>query len=159
MTEKGKAQGKIDFKIGNISFSAEGDQDWLGEQLATIMKSASNLPAAKTASGEGILVSVTNAEEIKEPIGDSLASYLKAKGGENKQVQRFLATAAWLYRRNQKDLNASAVAKALATNHQKGLANPADCLNQNVGKGYCEKLTGNKFFITPEGWRKLGEQP
>lgn len=161
MTEKDKAQGKIDIKIGNISFSAEGDQVWLGEQLTMVIEAASTLsaPAGKFEPGAATPGGGINSATTREPIGDTLAAYLKAKGGENKQVQRFLATAGWLHRRNEKELSPTAVAKALSKNHQKGLANPADCLNQNVGKGYCEKTEGNKFFITPDGWRQLKEQP
>jgi hypothetical protein len=120
---------------------------------------ASTLPAAKfEPAGEGTPAGGTSSEKTREATGDTLAAYLKAKGGENKQVQRFLATAGWLYRRNEKELSPTAVAKALSRNHQKGLANAADCLNQNVGKGYCEKTEGNKFFITHDGWKQLGEQ-
>jgi hypothetical protein len=87
----------------------------------------------------------------------SLASYLKAKGGEAKQVQRFLATAAWLSERGEEKLTAGRIAKALAEHHQNRLSNPADCLNKNCSKGYCEKQKDH-FFITPEGWKALGEQ-
>jgi len=90
------------------------------------------------------------------PFNGSLASYLKAKGGESKQVERFLTTAGWLYRRGTRELTTSSVAKALAENHQKKLSNPADCLNQNCSKGYCEKQKDH-FFITPDGWKALGE--
>lgn len=84
----------------------------------------------------------------------SLASYLKATGGHSKQVRRFLSTAAWLVRRGHRELTAGLVAKTLQENHQSRLANPADCLNKNVAKGYCEK-TKEGFFITPEGWAAL----
>jgi hypothetical protein len=158
MTEK--AQGKIDIKIGNISFSAEGDQAWLSEQLTKVMEAASTLPPAKFEPGADAPAGDTPSGKTMEPISDTLAAYLKAKGGESKQVQRFLATAGWLRRRNEKEeLNPTAVAKALSRNHQKGLANAADCLNQNVRRGYCEKLEGNNFFITSDGWKQLGEQP
>jgi hypothetical protein len=46
---------------------------------------------------------------------------------------------------------------ALAKNHQKRLANAADCLNKNVAKGYCEK-TADGFFITPDGLKHLGSE-
>jgi hypothetical protein len=42
----------------------------------------------------------------------------------------------------------------LVDNQQKRLANPADCLNKNVSKGFCEKNDGG-FYITPEGLKKL----
>lgn len=99
-----------------------------------------------------------NSAEVSAKSNGSLPSYLKATGGDSKQVQRFLATAAWLHARgHNNDLGASLVARTLQENHQKKLANPADCLNQNVSKGYCEK-TKEGFFITPEGWAALGVQ-
>ena len=84
----------------------------------------------------------------------SLASYIRSKGTNRSQVQRFLVTADWLRRRGA-TLSSTAVAKALAENHQSRLANPADCLNKNVAKGLCEK-TKDGFFVTPEGLKELG---
>lgn len=76
----------------------------------------------------------------KRPKGGdvSLAAYIKSKKGEQSQMTRFLATAFWLSNRSNDPLTATAVAKALSGNHQKKLANPADCLNKNVSKGFCE---------------------
>jgi hypothetical protein len=148
-----KDQGKVEIKIGNLSFSAEGSQTWLAEQLEKIISAAATIPSAGAPSSSEATAASASAPA---PTGDSLNSYLKAKGGESKQVIRFLATANWLRRRGTKELTASSVAKALTEHHQKKLANPADCLNQNVSKGYCEK-TGSTFFITPEGLSSLGD--
>jgi|SRR5882724_34210 len=155
MTTNEKPEGKVEITIGNLTFSAEGSQAWLGEQLAKVIDAATKIPAA-TAQ-----VRPAKPSPVGNPGGqgttDSLATYLKAKGGDTKQLLRFLATAAWLRRRDSGvELTSSAVAKALTTHQQKGLANPADCLNKNVQKGFCEK-TNNGFFITPEGWTSLGE--
>jgi len=150
-----KAQGKVEIKIGNLSFSAERDQQWLAEQLSKVIEAASPV-IAQVNSGGG----QARSSDTVPPSGafdDSLASYLKAKGGESKQVHRFLATAGWLFRRGTKELTSSLVAKALADNHQKRLSNPADCLNKNCSKGHCEKRK-NDFFVTPQGWKALGEQ-
>lgn len=84
----------------------------------------------------------------------SLASYIRSKQADGNQTQRFLVTADWLRRRGQ-SLTSGIVAKALVDNQQSRLANPADCLNKNVSKGFCEK-TKDGFFITPEGLRELG---
>jgi hypothetical protein len=55
-------------------------------------------------------------------------------------------------------LTTSSVVKALSANNQPRLGNPADTLNQNVKKGFCEKRKdGTSFFITPEGLHSLGE--
>jgi hypothetical protein len=151
--------GKVEIKIGNLSFSAEGSQTWLAEQLEKMIAAAANIPSVSAGVGQSPEASVgAGSASATVPTGDSLNSYLKAKGGDSKQVIRFLATANWLRRRGTKDLSASSIAKTLAEHHQKKLANPADCLNQNVSKGYCEK-TGSTFFITPEGLSSLGEAP
>ena len=156
MAEKDKVQSKVEIKIGDISFSAEGEPAWLSEQVAKVMEAASKASAVKGAR-ERDPSSANSSEGAPDPFGGSLSSCLKATGGENKQVRRFLATAAWQFKRGQTNLKASTVAKALSEHHQKGLANPADCLNQNVAKGYCEK-TNEGFFITPEGWSSLGSK-
>ena len=70
---------------------------------------------------------------------------------------RFLATAAWLSKRGEQELKTGLVSKALAGNHQKKVSNPAQYLNENVSKGFCEK-NAKGFFITPEGWKALGEE-
>jgi len=92
-------------------------------------------------------------------IGGSLASYIKAKKGDKNQNNRFLATAHWLSGRTEDGLTAKAVAGALSHHNQKRLANPADALNQNVRKGYCEKRKDGSFFITPEGLEVLEGTP
>jgi hypothetical protein len=92
-------------------------------------------------------------------IGGSLASHIKAKKGDKNQNNRFLATAHWLSGRSETPLTATAVAAALSDHNQKRLANPADALNQNVRKGYCEKRKDGSFFITPEGLEALEGTP
>ena len=164
MTDKERTHGKVEIKIGNISFTAEGDQEWLGEQLSKVIDAASVSPTpghptpASTQQTTGAPTVESFAGGQPKTVNISLASYLKSKGGETKQVQRFLATAAWLSRREHTQLDTSAVAKALSDNHQKRLGDPADCLNQNVTKGFCEKKKDGGFFITPEGWKELGEE-
>lgn len=87
--------------------------------------------------------------------GISLAAFIKAKKGDKNQNNRFIATASWLSGRSEEPLTAKAVAKALSVHNQKKLANPPDCLNQNVRKGFCEKRSDGSFFITPEGLEAL----
>lgn len=92
-----------------------------------------------------------------EKFEKSLATYIREKGADGNQTQRFLVTADWLRRRGQQ-LSSGSVAKALTDNHQSRVSNPADCLNKNVAKGLCEKLKDGGFFITPEGLKELGSQ-
>jgi hypothetical protein len=155
-TDNGKRQGKIEIKIGKIAFTAEGDQEWLGEQLTKVLAAASTTTTLSEAV-EASLPEESNAAPAKKN-NSSLASYIKEKGGDSSQLQRFLAAAGWQFMSGQQDLTAGAVAKTLADHHQKKLANPADCLNKNTSKGYCEKKKQGGFFITPEGWKALGEE-
>jgi hypothetical protein len=149
-------QGKIDVTVGNVSFAGEGEPDWLAEQLDKVLKAAPEIARVQPTRGGG---SPADADGYAPP-GDfktTLASYIKEKGAEASQVDRFLVTADWLRRRGVEKLTTAAVSKALKDNHQKRLSNPADCLNKNVGKGYCEKSDGG-FFLTPDGLKKLGHK-
>jgi hypothetical protein len=143
---------KIEVTLGGITFSGEGEEDWLSQQLDKILKTAPELVAAAPPAGNA-------ATPLVPPSGTPgpLATFIKAKGGDNSQVKRFLATAAWLRRRGQTNLTTAAVSKALADNQQKRLGNPADCLNQNVSKGHCEKTPNGGFYITPDGLREVDE--
>jgi hypothetical protein len=145
---------KIDVTVGAVRFAGEGDQAWLAEQLDKVLQAApkiatvQNTPAGTTGGGKA-------AQPEGGELTTTLASYIKEKGGETSQVDRFLIAADWLRRRGASKLTTVGVTKALKDNHQKRLANSADCLNKNVSKGYCEKADGG-FFITPEGLKKLG---
>jgi hypothetical protein len=100
----------------------------------------------------------TTGAASRPAIKGSLAGHIKAKKADKNQVLRFLATAQWLTSRDEDALLTSgAVAKALADHNQRRLANPADCLNKNVAKGFCEKRKAKdgSFFITPEGLEAL----
>lgn len=153
MQEQETTRGKIELNIGGISFSGEGDQSWLAEQVAVLIEAAKSNQIIESPTNES---SDNDPEQRSATNIGSLNSYLKSKGAENVQVQRFLATAAWLNHRGEEPLTSSLVSRALRDNQQKRLGNPADCLNQNVGRGFCEKKPDG-FFITPEGWRHLGE--
>lgn len=148
---------KIDVSVGAVSFSGEGDQAWLAEQLDKVLKAAPELarapakPAGAAPAAPGPVIT------DHSQFATSLSAYIKEKGGETNQVDRFLITADWLRRRGTTNLATAAVSKALTDNHQKRLANPADCLNKNVSKGLCEK-TETGFYITPEGLKKLGHE-
>lgn len=147
-------QGKIQFQLGGLSFSGEGSETWLAKQLEFVLSKVPEVsnfiePVEADREAEGRSAS-------KKPVQvGSLASHIKAKGAESNQTQRFLAAADWLRLKGEKALETSMVSKALQDNQQKRLSNPADALNKNVAKGFCEK-TGKGFFITPEGLKALG---
>ncbi|MCI0559083.1 MAG: hypothetical protein MN733_11350 [Nitrososphaera sp.] len=158
MTTRDGNTGKIEIKIGPVSFSAEGEQEWLGQQLNTVieaaMKSGDTLgeTVEKPISANGTVAN----KNIHVNHSMSLVSYLKEKNADRNQIMRFLATAGWLRCRGKKEISTSDVSKTLSEHHQKRLANASDCLNKNVAKGLCEKK-GKLFFITPEGLKVLGD--
>ena len=153
-------EGKIELTLGALSFSGEGEQEWLAQQFDKILESAVDLakigpvaiPVVEESSGPPKL----DTDNGMPP--ESLASYIKSRGGASNQVVRFLATAYWLCMKGDTNLTTASVSKALKDYQQTRLSNPADCLNKNVSKGFCEKQ-GNEFFITPEGLQALGAQP
>jgi hypothetical protein len=151
------SQGKITFSLGALSFSGEGEEKWLAEQLQSIIKAVPTLGAAAAtaakADGAGGDASGGNGTGGKDP--GTLLSRIKAYSAESNQNKRFLAAAYWLMLKGEKELSTAKVTKALADNHQKRLGNPAQCLNSNVSSGYCEKK-GKAFYITPDGLAALG---
>lgn len=147
-------QSKLEISVGNLSFSGEGEQAWLAEQLEKVLKAAPGI--ASTQSPAPPRESDTGAPSSGNAFGTTLASYIREKGGDDNQVDRFLITADWLRRKGAPKLTTAEVSKALKSNHQKRLVNAADCLNKNVTKGFCEKADGG-FYITPDGLRKLGQ--
>lgn len=148
---------KIKIKLGNIEFSGTGEPDWVSEQLGIFLDRVEEIPVSDiqpvnnptsgSATGE-------TANENQTQVS-SLKRHLEERGALKNQNDRFLATADWLRRKGVTELTSSAISKALKENQQSRLGNASDCLNQNVGKGFCEK-DGKTFFITPEGFEHLG---
>jgi hypothetical protein len=147
------AQAKIDVKFGNISFSGEGDSAWLESQLDKLLASAFN--GTEDAAPENHHDGAKKAPKIGGSAAGSLASFLKAKKATGNQVRKFLATACWLMLKGEDNLTTALVTKTLTESRQSKLTNPADCLNQNVRKGHCEKKGKNGFFVTDEGTSSL----
>lgn len=150
------SEAKIQLTVGGLSFSGEGEQEWLEHQLHYILEAAPAL--AKTVPLQLVGGNDTPNPQIvhdEEPFTQPLASYLREKGGESNQQKRFLTTADWLRMRGSTDLKTAAVTAALRDGRQKKLTNAADCLNKNVTQGLCEK-SGAGFFITPDGLKALG---
>jgi hypothetical protein len=152
------AEASIEFAVGALSFSGHGEESWLAAQLEKVLAAAPDLIGLEA---EGEYVPSNGGQDVGEGnnggggFTTTLAKHLKDKGGETNQTVRFLATADWLRRRGDKELTTAKVTKALKNNQQKRLGNPADCLNKNVSKGFCEK-THKGFFLTPDGLKELG---
>jgi len=140
------------------NFERTIDEATAGQILAVIMTGTAT-PASGGTGARGADVGGGASATPKGPGKSmSLAAFIKAKKGDKNQNNRFLATASWLSGRSQEPLTAKAVSVAPSVHHQKKLANPADCLNQNVKKGLCEKRSDGSFFITPEGLEALEEE-
>jgi|ERR1051325_895466 hypothetical protein len=158
------AEAKIEMRVGEVSFSGEGAPEWLSEQLDKVIAAIPDLvkvaPKPTSRSAAGAASTPPNGVGATDvALTDTLASYIKKQKGDTVQTRRFLVTADWLRLRQAGPLSTTAVAKALSDNHQKRLSNPSECLNQNVGQGYCEKNSdGKTFYITPEGLATLGHE-
>lgn len=140
---------RIRVRLGAMAFSGEGEPAWVAEQLDKVLRALPSCAAATAGRPPA------THDDGSERVG-SLASYIKTRGGESSQVRRFLATADWLRLQGERALTTAIVARALRDHQQKRLGNPADCLNQNVARGFCEKAGGRTFYLTPEGLRTLG---
>ena len=151
------ADAKIEIGIGRFTFSGEGSETWIAAQLAFVLDKIPAMLASPELAEPAVEEAPDKGKGIPPKVVQvgSLASYVKSKGGDTNQNQRFLATADWLRLKGQSSLQTAMISKALQDNHQKRLSNAADCLNKNVSKGLCEK-TSDGFFITPEGLKALG---
>jgi hypothetical protein len=147
-------EAKIEIKAGATEFSASGDEKWVGEQLDKFLENAPKLarisPTEPTGGGNGGGNRGGTGKPISTSSGKSLANHLKDRGATTSQVKKFLQTAVWLESKGKQRMTTRDVTNALKDAHQSRLGNPADCLNQNVTKGYCEK-DGKEFFVTEEG--------
>jgi len=145
---------KIQMKIGDVEFSGEGDQAWVGAQLDRILKAAPTIVSATPRAADNSPRSPTSAAGADSNAGQPLASFLRDRNASTNQVKKFLATAVLLGARGKNRLTTADVTRALKDSNQTRLGNPADCLNKNVAKGHCEK-DGKEFFVTTEGATSL----
>ncbi len=156
------AEAKIEIRVGEVSFSGEGTEKWLSEQLDKLIEKIPQLSKVHsqehdetggTGKGTGTGASAAAGHKVTE----TLAAFLKAKSATTNQVRKFLATAIWLHDHgNTEVVNTSDVIAALSNARQKELTNPAASLNQNASKGFCSKKTRNQFFVTEEGRTNIG---
>lgn len=150
------SDAKIEVKVGQITFSGEGEQDWVAKQLDKILAQAEKLiqlvpeGQAEEDGGSGKKHMEGNSTIAKK----TLPAFLQEKGATTNQVKKFLATAVWLEAKGKGKIETAEITKALKDAHQARLGNAADCLNQNVKKGYSEK-DGKQFFVTDEGKKSL----
>jgi hypothetical protein len=149
------ATAKIEIRLGAIDFKGEGEEKWLENQLDKILQQAPELIKVAPMDEAGKNNDTEQETDSPKKAGTiTLAKFITDKNVGANQVKRFLTTAVWLFFRGNKKPTTSDVTKALKDNHQARLSNPAESLNKNVKKGYCEK-DGKQFFITPDGFKSL----
>jgi hypothetical protein len=152
------ANSKLEVRLGDISFSGEGEAGWVEQQVRQFFERVPKLLKGRTPIVNAPDPSQSDRGKLKveEPTGSNvnLASFLRSKNAASNQIRKFLATAEWLQLRGNERTSTGAVTKALRDNHQTKLTNPSDCLYQNVRKGHCEKV-GNEFFVTDDGRASL----
>lgn len=152
------ANARIEFKIGNIEFVGEGEQDWVTEQLDKVLKripelaSESIKTAPKAVSQPAITTRNTqnNTQNNEQLAKENLSTFLRKRDAIDKQRRRFLGTAVWLQLRGQQLIKTKEVTDALRAARQVKITNPSHQLNQNISQGYCQK-EGQGFYVTPQG--------
>jgi hypothetical protein len=143
------AEAKLDVCVGRAKFSGEGSEDWLSKEFGTFLsfsKSNSLLDESSDESDEQ-----EHEPQEHSPDTSSLPKFLADKLATTNQIRKFLATAAWLQKKNVgRELSTADVAKALRESHQTKINNPSQELGRNIAKGYCER-SGSGFFVTQDG--------
>jgi hypothetical protein len=158
--EEKMGNAKIEFSIGGVSFSGEGDEAWLEKQLNKIIEKAPDLIAkipSQKANEEVFQANETHNPKTQDSAiaTQTLPNFLKQKNATKSQPQRFLATTIWLHAKGSNRVSTGDVTKALKDSNQARLGNPSDALAQNITKGYIER-DGKQFFATEEGRTSFG---
>lgn len=151
------ADSKLEIKVGSITFSGEGNGDWLSKQLDKVLDKIPELvavaPPENTNNSSKIEDGGEDGPNIKA--GGTLAAYLKSTSSASPNNRKFLATASWLHDSQNKDMLATRdVSAALDENKQGSVGNASECLSRNIKAGYCQKK-GKMFYVTPEGKASL----
>ena len=141
---------KICIKVGGVEVDYEGPEAFLDSKLHKLISEVAALAKQSPAKRDDGPSSGNTGREISS----TLVSFLKEKKVSN-QTQRFLATAEWLHQKGSERIKTSDVTNALRDSNQRRLSNASESLNQNVSKGFCEKV-GKEFFVTSEGKDSLG---
>ncbi|KAA6460292.1 hypothetical protein DYQ86_14735 [Acidobacteria bacterium AB60] len=145
-------EARLAIEIGTMKFSAEGTETWVDAKLEVFISQIRELGIQSSRPSK---VNGNGGSTAEMPVDAvPLAIFLKEVSAGTSQNKRFLATAVWLKRQGQTNIQTASVVKALAEAQQQRLGNPADILNQNVKKGFCVKA-GEGFYVTPEGEESL----
>jgi hypothetical protein len=160
------ANGRLEFKIGNIEFIGEGEQEWVTQQLEKMLKRVPDLqkegaqkivkPQPKTDTSHLVLPSTLEGDLFSAPkvtprvIPENLSTFLRNKDCIDKQRRKFLGSAVWLQQNGKQLIKTKEVTDALRAARQVKITNPSHQLNQNISQGFCQK-EGNGFYVTPQG--------
>ena len=153
------ANAKIDFTIGSISFSGEGEESWLANQLDKIIEKAADLikiaPSPQVITeGAGIIETHAEAKEDAAIAAHTLPSFLKEKNATSVQKRKFLATALWLQARGQERMMTRDIVRSLKDSSQSRLGNASQELGKNISSGFIAR-DGDRFFVTDQGKASL----
>ena len=151
MNERERATLRV--RLGSAEFEAYGEAAWVDSRYERFVADARRLSLGDNEPPRADSVDTSTAGERRSK-PPPLATFLREVAPSGSQVERFLAAAVWLERGGTSPLTAKAIARALSENRQKRLANPSDCLNRNVSKGYAEK-TELGFAVTDQGRASL----
>ena len=149
----------MDIKIscGGFELEYSGDEEFAKESLCKLVAEIKNIILAgeESQNSNAIQESESNGE-MKLP---AFVEKLEKRSERNTRgYRKFLITAAWLHLNGKKRLQTSDVAAALLENNFNSLSNPSDCLTTNIDYGHCERIEGNKFIVTRNGFQDLGIQ-
>ena len=154
------ADAKLEIQAGSVSFSGEGTEVWLAEQLDKVLARVKDLRALgdaerKTPGADNGSSGKDANLAVATSIG-TLAAYLKDKKATSNQSRKFLATAAWLQLGGMSRMSTGEVTKTLNTHNQGKLGNPAQCLISNASKGNIVK-DGKQFYVVEKGFEELAK--
>jgi hypothetical protein len=149
---------KLEIKVGEISFSGEGDGAWLAEQLDKVLKQLpdiAKLDPTVAAPPPPLQHGGTAHVQHGHKATGTLASFLTDKGAKTNKTRKFLAAALWVQDGGKNRLTTRDVTKALSENNQGSVGNAGQCLISNCQQGFCQK-DGKQFYVTEEGRAEIG---
>lgn len=153
------SNAKIEFTLDGISFSGEGEEFWVANQLDKIIEKIPELlkiaPEPPTPTKSHVdNTSHTSKKDDAAIVAQTLPNFLKEKNASRNQVVKFLATAVWLGYNGKNRFVTGDVTRALKDSNQTSLNNPSVCRACNISKGYIER-NGKDYFVTTEGKASL----
>lgn len=157
------ADAKLEIKVGAVSFSGEGQGEWLSKQLDKILAKLPELVSVEIPESQSSN-SDNNGNDGGASTGQksknqrtTLASFLKEKKATTGNQQRkFLATAQWLQDGGINRVATGDVTKALSEHNQGKLTNAAQCLINLTKAGWVVR-EGKQFYVTEEGHTELNK--